>query len=151
MSAWRQPAPISLVGTDEAADALLVGLRARDLPDERIIERLRHRWALHRLLARSALPTPGQPRSGHPSRSCADGMKSRLHELELGERWPIRMNGSVVRVSRTDRGLDSPKPLIHVVASRSASDVQGRSGNSVRIPVASNVKLYRSMVRAARA
>lgn len=42
---------ISLVGTDDAAEALLVGLRARDLPDERIIERLRHRWALHRLVA----------------------------------------------------------------------------------------------------
>jgi HEAT repeat protein len=42
---------LSLTGTDEAAEALLAGLRANALPQERIIERLGHPWALNSLVA----------------------------------------------------------------------------------------------------
>ena len=42
---------LSLTGTDEAAEALLAGLRTNALPEERIIERLGQPWALNCLVA----------------------------------------------------------------------------------------------------
>lgn len=59
---------LGLVGTDEAGEALLNGLRSNDLPEERIIERLAHPWALHVL--REAIATPDEGAERQHFRAC---------------------------------------------------------------------------------